>query len=138
MFDFPNKHIILTNEIISDADDSLRKLLRRERMVSTAMGDGVAIPYARNPAENASGESLICIGICRAGTGFESLDGKTTHLFFPVHTDNETVDLRITAKLTALLKNDDVTRSILDSKSTENIISILMREEQKDLLLSRF
>jgi mannitol/fructose-specific phosphotransferase system IIA component (Ntr-type) len=105
-------------------------------MVSTAVGNGVAIPHVRNPAENVSGESLLCIEICRAGTDFESLDGKPTYLFFLVYTDNEIVHLRIMAKLIALLKNDDVTRSILDSQSAENIISTLIREEQKDLLLS--
>jgi PTS system nitrogen regulatory IIA component len=123
----------VTHGIISDANDFLRKLLQREHMVSTAVGRGVAIPHVRNPAENASGELLLCIGICRAGTDFEALDRKPTHLFFLIHTDSVVVHLRTMAKLTALLTNDDIVRSIMDSKSTEDVIAILVREEQRKL-----
>ncbi len=126
---------LVDNGIVSNAIDFLGRMLQRERMVSTAVGSGVAIPHVRNPGDNASGGPLLCIGICRAGTDFEALDGKLTHLFFLVYTDSEVVHVRVMARLAALLRDDDVVRGILDSKSAEEIIAVLVQEEQKRLLL---
>lgn len=62
-----------------DESTLLEQLLERERLGTTAMGDGIAIPHARV-------ESLdrLHIGFSRSrhGVEFESLDGKPTHLFF--------------------------------------------------------
>src|SRR6185369_8259045 len=51
----------------------------RERLNSTALGDGVAIPHGKLPGLR---RVLAAFGRSRAGVDFQSLDGKPTHLFF--------------------------------------------------------
>src|SRR5438067_13834422 len=57
----------------------LRVLLERERLASTAIGEGVVIPHGKL----ASAPRLAaCVGRSAAGVPFDSMDGRPTHLFF--------------------------------------------------------
>jgi len=125
----------IEERVVSDKNDFIKKILGREKMVSTAVGGGIAIPHVRSPGDNRPGGPLLCIGICKDGTDFDALDGKATSLFFLVYTDSEVVHLRVMAKLTAILRKNDVVINIINSKSADEIVSLLLLEEQKKLLL---
>src|SRR5439155_20934195 len=57
----------------------VKVLLERERLASTAIGEGVAIPHAKF---DAVGQLTAVVGRVREGVDFESIDGKPTFLFF--------------------------------------------------------
>jgi PTS system nitrogen regulatory IIA component len=126
----------IAQRIVSDKNDFIKRLLGREKMVSTAVGRGIAIPHVRSPGDNRPGGPLLCIGICPEGTDFEALDGKATRLFFLVYTDSEVVHLRVMAKLTAILRENDVVKNIINSKSADEIVALLLQQEQRNLMLS--
>src|SRR4051812_11029533 len=60
-------------------DDLVRVLVERERLASTAIGEGVAIPHGKL---DAVGKLVACVGRARDGVDFDSMDGRPTHLFF--------------------------------------------------------
>jgi PTS system nitrogen regulatory IIA component len=120
--------------IVKDGDVLTARLCRREGMVSTAIGRGIAIPHVRNPEENPTGGPLLCIGICREGTDFESLDGKPTRLFFLVYTDSEVVHLRVMAKLTGLLRNEKTVKRIIESSEPREVLNAVLEEDQRVLI----
>jgi len=62
-----------------DRVELLAMLLERERLGTTALGDGVAIPHARLES---AGRMLASFGRSREGVDFDSVDGRPTHLFF--------------------------------------------------------
>ena len=62
-----------------DGAPLMQMLLERERLGSTAMGDGIAIPHARIESLD---RLLASFGRSRQGVDFDSLDGKPTHIFF--------------------------------------------------------
>ncbi len=62
-----------------DGPELIQLLLERERLGSTAMGDGIAIPHARIESLD---RLLAGFGRSREGVDFDSLDGKPTHIFF--------------------------------------------------------
>jgi excisionase family DNA binding protein len=120
---------LVSQEIIEDPDDFLRKLLAREKMVTTGIGRGVAIPHLRHPRENPGGGPRMVVGICRPGTDYESIDGKLTHLFFLLVSDSEVVHLRVLAKLNQILREGNfVSRLIAASK--EEVLDILIEGEK--------
>ena len=120
---------LISQEIIEDPDDFLRKLLAREKMVTTGIGRGVAIPHLRHPRENPGGGPRMVVGICRPGTDYESIDGKLTHLFFLLVSDSEVVHLRVLAKLNQILREGNfVSRLIAASK--EEVLDILIEGEK--------
>lgn len=61
-----------------DQGEALRVLLDRERIGSTGIGEGLAIPHARLPKLD---RAVACFGRSRAGAEFKALDGQPTHLF---------------------------------------------------------
>lgn len=93
-------------EIVTHPEDFLHKLLLREKMTSTALGRGMAIPHLRHPRENPGMGAHLVMGLCPEGTDFKSHDGEKTHVFFLLISDSETLHLRVLAKLNTLFRND--------------------------------
>jgi excisionase family DNA binding protein len=120
---------LVQQEIIEDAEDFLRKLLTREKMVTTGIGRGVAIPHLRHPKENPGGGPRMVVGICKAGTDYESMDGRMTHLFFLLVSDSEVVHLRVMAKLNQILREGDFVARLTNAKKTE-VLPILIEGEK--------
>lgn len=120
---------LVKQEIVEDPEDFLRKLLAREKMVTTGIGRGVAIPHLRHPKENPGGGPRMVVGICRAGTDYESMDGKMTHLFFLLLSDSEVVHLRVMAKLNQILREGDYVNRLINA-SHDQVIPILVEGEK--------
>jgi excisionase family DNA binding protein len=120
---------LVQQEIIEDAEDFLRKLLTREKMVTTGIGRGVAIPHLRHPKENPGGGPRMVVGICKPGTDYESMDGRMTHLFFLLVSDSEVVHLRVMAKLNQILREGDFVARLTNAKKTE-VLPILIEGEK--------
>ena len=98
---------------IKNPEKYLAKLITRENMTSTAVGDGIAIPHIRNPRENESSAPKIVIGISLEGISFDAIDNKPVHLFFLVHTNSETLHLKILSRISVLFR---------DAENRENLI----------------
>jgi fructose-specific phosphotransferase system IIA component len=64
---------------IDDLDDLLRAVREREDVLSTGIGNGVAIPHGRSAS---LGELALVAGVAREPVDFDALDGKPVHLFF--------------------------------------------------------
>ena len=62
-----------------DSEAMLHVLLERERLGSTGIGDGIAIPHGKLPGLD---EMVVSFGRSREGIAFEAMDGKPVHLFF--------------------------------------------------------
>src|SRR3989441_7363124 len=62
-----------------DHDRLVEALEERERLNSTALGEGVAIPHGKLPGLK---QVVAAFGRSLEGVDFQSLDGKPTHLFF--------------------------------------------------------
>ncbi len=120
---------LVQQEIIEDADEFLRKLLTREKMVTTGIGRGVAIPHLRHPKENPGGGPRMVVGICKAGTDYESMDGKLTHLFFLLVSDSEVVHLRVLGKLNQILRESDFVTRLTNAKKAD-VLPILVEGEK--------
>ncbi len=63
----------------SDLVDVVEAVLRRERLGTTGIGRGIAIPHSRHAAV---GQLVATVGLSAAGVPFESLDGEPVHVFF--------------------------------------------------------
>jgi PTS system nitrogen regulatory IIA component len=121
---------LVGTRLLVHAQPFVEKLLERERIVSTAVGKGVAIPHLRNPRENPEGGPLLVVGICREGTDFDAPDREKTCLFFLLCTDSEVVHLRVLAKVNRLAGRKDVMNRLLRSESPEQVLHVLIRADQ--------
>lgn len=111
-------------------DDIIKVLQERERLGSTGIGDGVAIPHGK--LKNID-RLLISFGRSRRGVDFESMDGKPAQLFFLLVAPEESVGihLKTLARISKLLKNPDVRRRLIDAADGDEIFRIITEEDDK-------
>jgi PTS system nitrogen regulatory IIA component len=111
---------------VGDVQSFKTALLKRERIMSTGIGYGIAIPHVKL---SRIGEFFVTAGVHKRGVDWDSLDGQPVHLLFliagPDH-DQERY-LRILARITTLIK---------DPSRRETIVGLNTRFEVYQLLQS--
>lgn len=109
----------------------LEKLIQREKLGSTAIGDGIAIPHCKlKEAES----PILALGISKKGVRFEALDGKPSHIFFLVISspDDPGQNLQILASIALLVrKAGSLQKRILAAKNPRKVLEIIREEEEK-------
>jgi len=111
-------------------DEVIRVLMERERLGSTGIGDGVAIPHGK--LKGLSG-LMLAFGRSRAGVEYDSMDGKPAHLFFLLVAPEESVGihLKALARISKLLKDSAVRRRLLEADSAADLVNIIAEEENQ-------
>lgn len=116
---------------ISKEKELYEKLVQREKLGSTAIGEGVAIPHCKikgikNP--------IVMLAISKKSVDFRSVDGKPSHIFFLVVSspDNPSLNLQILAAIAHLVrKSNSLTKKILKAKNISAILEVIREEEEK-------
>jgi PTS system nitrogen regulatory IIA component len=105
-------------------------LLEREKISTTAIGEGVAIPHGKLPGVE---RVLGVFARSQEGVDFASLDSAPTHLFFVlIAPENAAADhLKALARISRLLKDEAFRRRLMEGKSSQEIFQIIAEEDQK-------
>jgi PTS system nitrogen regulatory IIA component len=113
-----------------DSQKVLGVLRERERISSTAIGDGVAIPHGK-----LSGLDKIYGVFARSepGVNFNSLDGEPTHLFFVlIAPENAAADhLKALARISRLLKDPAFRQRLMSGKNQQDLFRLIREEDDK-------
>ena len=113
-----------------NAERLLEVLWERERLGSTAMGDGIAIPHGKFPHLNGV---LAVFGRHLRGVDFESLDGNPTKLFFVLVAPEESVGLHLKAlaRVSRLLKDDSFRHQLLSVAGRHELYETIQYQDEK-------
>jgi PTS system nitrogen regulatory IIA component len=120
--------IMVEHGRLRDKEKTVEVLLEGERLGSTGIGDGIAIPHGKLKEI----KSIICsFGRTRAGIDFQSIDEKPTYLFFLLLApeDSASEHLQALARLSRLLKDDRTRKRLLEADSKEDIYRIITEED---------
>ena len=113
-----------------DRESMVRILLDRERLGSTGVGEGVAIPHGK-----LSGiKSLLAVfGRSLDGVDFASLDDKPAHLFFVLFApeDAAAMHLKALARISRLLKNAAFRKRLMEADGAAGILEAIAEEESR-------
>jgi mannitol/fructose-specific phosphotransferase system IIA component (Ntr-type) len=101
----------------------LRALHEREQLHSTGVGDGIALPHARNALVGLVDHSIIVFGRHANGIHYDSIDAIPAQLFFLVVAPTVTQHLAILARLSRLLRDPDLRQSLLSADQPEEVIA---------------
>lgn len=113
---------------VSDHGNFVHAVLEREKLGSTAIGAGIAIPHAR-----ANTVKEVSIAFARSGKGidFNSVDGDPVHLIFllaaPV--ESGSLYLKLLARISRLLRYQDLIEDLRKAKTKEEVIQIIASKE---------
>jgi PTS system nitrogen regulatory IIA component len=105
-------------------EEMVRVLLERERLGSTGIGEGIAIPHGKLKSLQSL---LVSFGRSRKGVDFESIDGKPAHLFFLLMApENSTGDhLRMLAGISRLLKDDTFRQRLMTAEDQHKLYAVI-------------
>lgn len=109
-------------------DDIIAAIMKRERIGSTGIGRGVAVPHTRHP----SVDKLVgTVGISIDGVDFDSLDGERVQLFFLLISPPEYPGdhLRALENISRQLRDETFCRFLKQSKSAEDISQLLQEAD---------
>jgi mannitol/fructose-specific phosphotransferase system IIA component (Ntr-type) len=115
-------------------DGLAEKLLIREEMGTTAIGQGVAIPHCRTKKLK---HPALLLGLSKEGVAFDSVDGKLAHVFFLLISpgDNPNAGLRLLAAIAALTRGSrTLAAKLLKAATTADVLKVLKAEEEKTLV----
>ena len=113
-----------------DRDGLVHALRERERQVTTALGDGVAIPHARLAGLD---RTVAAFGRSRTGVPWESLDGRPTHLVFLLAgpADLPGAYLKVLAGVSRLLSEERCRARLMEAESETELLLVLREEEAR-------
>jgi excisionase family DNA binding protein len=101
-------------------------LAARERLVPTAVPEGVAFLHARRRAADKFPKQFIAMGRSTDGLVFGSPDMEKTHVFFLLALRNDALHLRWLSRLAWIVRNPGRLSGLLEAKSAKEIHAILL------------
>ena len=121
--------LLAVGESITDREKVLRAVLDREQIMSTGIGDGIAIPHGKSDAVI---QLAAALGTHKRGVDFEALDGEPAYVFFllvsPANVSGP--HIKALARISRLLKNDAFKKQLIEATSPEEILAAIETEEQ--------
>jgi PTS system nitrogen regulatory IIA component len=105
-------------------------LLERERLGSTGIGDGIAIPHGKVQDLD---ELVLSFGRSSQGIEFDSMDGRLTHLFFLLIAPENSagIHLRALAKISRLLKSSHFRQRLLEAGTEDELFQVIQEEDKE-------
>ncbi|MBN1850221.1 MAG: PTS sugar transporter subunit IIA [Deltaproteobacteria bacterium] len=120
---------VIANRPSIDKDSLVRVLLDRERLGSTGIGDGVAIPHGKYHGIT---QPIISFGRSRKGLDFESMDGQPVHLFFllvaPENSAN--IHLKVLARIAKILKNSSFRKLLMNAPTRKDLYQTIIQNDE--------
>lgn len=113
-----------------DRQDLLRILNEREKLGSTGIGDGIAIPHGKLRQVN----ELICaFGRSREGVDFSSLDGRPVHLFFLLIAPENAAatHLKALARISRILRDPGVRNALMAAEDVRELFRIFQEQDNR-------
>ena len=113
-----------------DRERLMAVLQERERLGSTGIGDGIAIPHGKLKDLD---QLVLSFGRSAQGVDFESMDGKPVHLFFLLVAPESCagIHLRALAKIARLLKNGAIRKKLSGLVDREEIYAVIQQEDEE-------
>lgn len=120
---------LLTRGVISDEKTTLKKLLERERLGATSIGNHSAVPHTKLKELK---EPVVAVGVSRAGFTYHKDDKEPVHFIILILSpaDAPIVHLQILAAAAALIKKSDrLIKELLTVKNPEALITVIQKYE---------
>ncbi|MCD6177190.1 MAG: PTS sugar transporter subunit IIA [Candidatus Cloacimonetes bacterium] len=120
--------IICKDDLITDPKTFSKEIFKREKLMSTGIGYGIAIPHARHRSVK---DFVMAIGRRKEGLEYGSIDDKPVKLIFMIGaSDTQDKDyIKVLSRLVLRLKNEEFVNKMLSAKNSLDIYQLI--EQQK-------
>ena len=125
-------NLLETSHGVSSGGEILDRVLKREAMMSTGIGNGIAIPHGKAKVAD---RLLAACGVSRAGIDFDAVDKQPATLFILLVSPENIggPHVKVLANISRLLKEDKVRDALKAADSSVSFLQILREAEAKYL-----
>lgn len=109
----------------------LKALHERELLHSTGIGDGVALPHARNALVGLVDKPVIVFGRHPTGISYGAIDGKPAQLFFLLIAPTVTDHLAVLARVSRVLRDVKLRQALLAVDKPDKALALIKDAEAK-------
>ena len=120
-------HLRLPDEV--DRNYLFQVLLARERLASTAVGQGIAIPHPRNPVLLHVTKPTVTLSFLEKPVDYFALDKEPVNILFTLISPTVRAHLHLLSKLGFVLRDPTFRKVLNEVGSREEIFSVLNRLE---------
>ena len=118
--------------VVSDASQAVQVLLDREKLGSTGIGEGIAIPHGKLPRL----ENVVAVfARSKEGVDFEAMDGAPVHLFFLLMApeNSASLHLKALARISRMLRSRAGFRDeLMNATDVDHLYQLIEQEDEKD------
>ncbi len=117
-------------ENIGDQKTMVKTLLEREKLGSTGIGQGIAIPHGKTDTVN---RLIAVLGVSKSGVNFDALDGEPVYIFFLLVAPKDSAGphLKALAQVSRLLRDTYFCELIRRCKTEEEVFNLIKNEEER-------
>ena len=119
---------ICQNPLITDPKRFEKEIFKREKLMSTGIGYGIAIPHARHKSVK---DFVIAIGRNKNGIPYASIDDKPVKLIFMIGaSDKQDKDyIKLLSRLVLRLKNETFKNKLLEAKNSHEMYELICEQK---------
>lgn len=112
-----------------DSAKVIEVLQQREKLGSTGIGDGLAIPHGKISSLD---EIVVSFGRSKKGVDFDSLDGKPVHIFFLLLAPENSVGqhLKALARISKMLKKANFRQKLIETDSKSDLYKLIIEQNE--------
>jgi PTS system nitrogen regulatory IIA component len=120
--------VIASSPLVTDKAEFLRAIMEREKIISTGVGIGVALPHVKIASVK---DFVIAIGRSSKGIDFQALDEKPVHIVVMIGASDTQAGefLKVLARFVLKLKDKEFRRAVMLAKSNDEIKQIFLAGE---------
>ena len=120
--------IAVSPDVHNEENVIYKALIEREKLGSTGIGKGVAIPHAKTDAAD---RLTIAFGISKDKIDFKSLDNESINIFFVFASPmkDSQVYLKVLARISRLIREEEFRNELLACKTPAEVIECINKKE---------
>ena len=121
--------LLKDDERVSNLEDVRKCVFDREKIMSTGVGKGFAIPHGKT---NSVSDILAAFGKSEKPIDYNSLDGEPVQLVFLLIGKDNLVGkhIKLLSRISRLMNNDEFRKRLIEAENKELILKIFEEEEQ--------
>ncbi|HME41897.1 MAG TPA: PTS sugar transporter subunit IIA [Syntrophorhabdales bacterium] len=116
--------------LIENVEEAVKVILDREKLGSTGIGDGVAIPHGKMKKL----QNVLCaFGRSSKGIAFGAVDGQPVHIFFLLLAPEEStgLHLKMLSRISRIVRDASFRKKLMEEANTPQVYKDIVEEDKK-------
>ena len=117
------------NQLLADREKAYQAVLEREKIMTTGVGNGIAIPHCK---DNSCPNFAVALGLHPKGVDFHSIDKKKAKIIFLLvgPENNPGMHIKLLSRISRLMSNEELREQMLASKTAAEVVQLIQEEEE--------